>query len=93
MRIIIKDEEITSANGSIILGSSSSLQVKALKELYESFPDLWIDRGRNVDVPESKSMPVPLVLDWKDTGPGAAGNHQHVTPNTAPTLLLPKSID
>ena len=53
------------SNGIMIYGTSDSPQVQQLTHVVESFPDLWIDSGRFVDIPQHEWMKIPLRTDWE----------------------------
>ena len=53
------------SNGITIYGTPDSPQVQQLTHVVESFPDLWIDLGRFVDIPQHEWMKIPLCTNWE----------------------------
>ena len=52
------------SNGLTIYGSSDSPQFKQLAQACTAFPQVWVDQGKTVSIPESEYLQVPLIQDW-----------------------------
>ena len=59
----LSPKETKTPNGITLYGSPAV--AAKLQTVIESYPNVWIDSGKAVDVPESEWLRIPLIKDWE----------------------------